>query len=120
MPSIIFSNHFTSYFWPIIHKSLFIIENIFFFLQHLGQQEIDTVRQAILKTWPKEIHKEKMGTPDNSLPVNCYQFKLNGKPWKSTGDKMDNSITCRKLAARILHDLYNLGWKVCNVFKHMS
>ena len=78
-----------------------------------GEQEIGIVRQAILTCWPKAIQKEQacMGGQEPSSSSNFYEFKSKGRPFQVSGDKME-SIACRRMAATILHDLYNSGWKV--------
>jgi len=40
----------------------------------------------------------------------CYKFKMNGWPF-CMGTK-ESSISVRRLATSVLHDLYNIGWKV--------
>ena len=81
----------------------------------LGKREQDLVRQAILYHWngipsekPKLINK-------NSGKSNCYQFKLLGQPFCDDNIK-EMGVAIRRMAAKILLDLYNVGWKVRFMF----
>ena len=42
---------------------------------------------------------------------NCYSYKLWGTPFRDV-NPTDVGIVVRKMAAKILFDLYNIGWKV--------
>lgn len=41
---------------------------------------VDVVRQAIITSWPRGLHKEKED-------IEFYEFKLHGNPWWGQGDE---------------------------------
>jgi len=41
---------------------------------------IEIVRQAIVTSWPKGLHREKQ-------EIDCYEFKLHGNPWWGQGEE---------------------------------
>ena len=46
---------------------------------------------------------------------NCHQFKLPGIPFSKDSTK-EMGVAIRRVAAKILLDLYNVGWKVSFTF----
>jgi hypothetical protein len=45
---------------------------------------IDVIRQAITKSWPRGLNKEKQD-------IEFYEFKLYGNPWWGQGDEAVSS-----------------------------
>lgn len=45
---------------------------------------ISVIRQAIVASWPRGLHKEKQET-------DFYEFKLQGNPWWGQGDEAVSS-----------------------------
>ena len=46
---------------------------------------------------------------------NCHQFKLPGIPFSKDSTK-EMGVAIRRMAAKILLDLYNVSWKVSFTF----
>lgn len=66
--------------------------------------------------WRSGLQKETMKLVDQKTKTsNCYSYKLSGTPFRDV-NPTDVGIVVRKMAAKILFDLYNIGWKVTGVF----
>ncbi|CAF0821383.1 unnamed protein product [Adineta ricciae] len=61
---------------------------------------IDIVRQAIIESWSRGIHKEKQ-------EADFYEFKLHGNPWWGQGEE---AVPSRTLVIYVLSALHNRGW----------
>lgn len=48
---------------------------------------------------------------ENTNKSNCYSYKLSGYPFQDTSTA-EVAISVRRMAAKILLDLYRIGWKV--------
>lgn len=65
--------------------------------------------------WKNGLQNEKMKLVDeNTNKSNCYSYKLSGYPFQDTSTA-EVAISVRRMAAKILLDLYKIGWKVVNV-----
>ncbi|XP_078342440.1 uncharacterized protein LOC144628243 [Oculina patagonica] len=68
-------------------------------------REISVIRQVVEESWPKGIQEE-------TFKMNgVHQFKLKGNPFSiiSSSTEAENS---RKMAASVLHRLYQDGWRL--------
>lgn len=82
---------------------------------YAGKAELDAVRNAITQYYINGLQEEKAKNlnPDNPDPgpPKCYKFKLNGFPF-TIGSSKELSMSVRRMATKILFDLYNYGWKL--------
>ena len=78
------------------------------YLIHDSDHEAAIIRHTIQKAWPKGIQKETF------VLNGAYEFKLKGYPFLAGTSKSD-AVACRRMAERILHRLYQDGWRL-----HMS
>ena len=70
-----------------------------------SDEEAAIIRQSIQEAWPKGIQKE-------TVEFNgVYEFKLKGNPFSCATSSSD-AIACRRMAERILHRLFQNGWKL--------
>ncbi|XP_078343323.1 uncharacterized protein LOC144629038 isoform X2 [Oculina patagonica] len=71
-------------------------------------REISIIRQVVEESWPKGIQEE-------TFKMNgVYQFKLKGNPFSTvdTDESSTEAVDSRKMAANVLHRLYQDGWRL--------
>jgi hypothetical protein len=64
------------------------------------QAEVQAVRAAIKKSWPKGIQDERDY-------YGAHEFKLKGYPWEGQGSE---AVPSRLLTCSVLEALWNMGW----------